>query len=165
MPARQTTLLSLSLLGLSALVPASAETYLAGGAYDYSDSSIYLAAGTDVSQRVSLHAQYLDAYEFVFRGTADIYLANGFSAIAGFSHYDYPSDDDTGTILGLGYKFAAGDVPMAVKGVKDTVGDGYYSFGVFAYVPLGRNLAIEASYKLNTDDVDNEMGLGVRFRF
>ncbi|WP_111640619.1 hypothetical protein [Marinimicrobium alkaliphilum] len=165
------TLIATAIAGAMAFsAHASADAYIAGGIYDFGDSNVYLAGGGSLTPELSLHGKFIDAGDSVLRVTGEYLMRDidsSLSAVLGISHYDWGMFDDTGAIVGASYHLQNDDmvIPVIFRGTYDTAWDGFFGLEVGTRYFFEENLAVEGSYKINTNGMDNEIGVGLRFTF
>lgn len=146
--------------------PAQATGSYAGvGLYDFYNSDISLSAGTSLNDKVSVHGQYIDGLDFVLRATAEYRLEDGFYALGGVSRYNGAFDNKSGAILGAGYRTHLDRFPINITANYDTALDGFFSVAATAQYQVNNKLAVQAGYRVNSNDIDNEFGLGIRISF
>lgn len=147
-------------------------TYVSGGIYDVYDSDVYVEGSMRVNPNLVLNAQvmnvgdrglYVGGKYFVdFGQTQDI---DTFIQ-AGVSHYDTGFDDDTGVYAGAGFatKFDSFST-LIVDARYDTVWDGFASVGARFRYEFVENLSGDAGVRVNTNDMDNEVRVGLTYNF
>ncbi len=144
---------------------ANAGSYLGLSLYDFYNSDLSLTAGTTLNDKLSIHGQYLDALDFVVRATAEYTLQDNFFALAGVSHYDSGFSSATGAIAGVGYHSNVMGIPFNVKASYDSAVDGFFSVQASVRYDFNNKFSVEAGYRVNTNEVKNEFGFGVRLAF
>lgn len=140
-------------------------SYASIAIYDFYNSDISIKAGTTLNDKISIHGQYIDALDYVLRATGEYELQDNFFALAGVSHYDSGFSDDSGVIIGAGYRFNVEGIPLNVKASYDSAIDGFFSVEASARYNFTDKLSVEAGYRVNTNSVNNEFGFGVRLAF
>ncbi len=144
---------------------ATASSYAGIAIYDFYNSDISLTAGTTLNDKLSIHAQYIDALDYVVRATGEYELQDNFFALAGISHYNSKFSDDTGAVFGAGYRLNVEGIPVNIKASYDSALDGFFSVQASARYDFTDKLSVEAGYRVNTNSIKNEFGFGVRLAF
>lgn len=144
---------------------ANAGSYAGLSIYDFYNSDLSLTAGTSLNDKVSIHGQYIDALDFVLRARAEYELQDSFYALAGASYYDNGFSNDSGIVVGAGYRFNYEGIPFNIKASYDSALDGFFSVEGTVRYNFTNKLAVEAGYRVNTNSINNEFGFGVRLAF
>ncbi|MCC5856166.1 MAG: hypothetical protein JJU10_10900 [Idiomarina sp.] len=159
------TILAAAVAALSLSTVAQADSYIAGGLYDFSNSNIFLEGRVGLENGVGVFGQYVDVLDSRVRLGVEYDLNQDVFAILGVSRYAFRGGDDTGILAGVGYRMNAEGIPLHFTATYDSALDGYLSVGGFAQYTIAENLAIDFGYVINTNSVTNEFRLGLRYSF
>lgn len=144
---------------------ARADSYAGFDLYNTYNSDIRLYGGATLNDRISAHAEYIDAFDFILRGTLDYRISDHFYAVTGVSHYNAPLGSNTGGLLGIKLHTELYMFPTAFDVRYDSALDGFLSFGIATQYNFNAKFAVTIGYRRNTNDIKNEFALGLKASF
>jgi hypothetical protein len=147
-------------------------TYVSGGIYDIYDSDVYVEGSVRMNPNLVLNAQLTNVGDLGLYAGGKYFVDFGQSQDidtfiqAGVSHYDLGPVDDTGVYAGAGFatKFDSFST-LIVDARYDTVWDGFASVGARFRYEFVENLSGDAGVRVNTNDMDNEVRVGLTYTF
>ncbi|RUO22388.1 hypothetical protein CWE08_04190 [Aliidiomarina iranensis] len=152
---------------LSANAVASEWNYVGSGFYDFGDGGFYLEGSTHVAERLVINAEIGDTYDTTVRVggkyLTDLALGNApMFVTAGYSDYSF----DTGVYFGAGVSLEIDQgINSTFELLHDTALDGFFRFRSGLTYALSNELNLAGSYSINNRGFDNELRLGVRYKF
>ncbi|EGN75804.1 hypothetical protein A28LD_0855 [Idiomarina sp. A28L] len=154
-------------MAITANAAASEWNYVGGGFYDFGDGGFYLEGSTHVAERLVLNAEIGDTYDTILRvgGKYLTDLALGRAPMfitAGYSDYSF----DSGVYFGAGVSLEIDQgLNSTFELMHDTAADGFFRFRSGLTYALSNQLNLAGSYSLNNRGWDNELRIGVQYKF
>lgn len=150
---------------------------ISAGVYNWGNADHYVAAAVTLGNNWVLRGEYMDAFDSTYRSQLEYHPDNPYYFFGGASSYDFGSvqigqqeyslGSESGARFGGGMRMGSPTNPITLHTslAHDTAANGWWSAALGFEYEFMSNLHVDFRYQWNSDNIENETRLGLKFTF